>query len=217
MAVGIEQRHSASCRASEDRSRRCTCSTRHYRAWVFDPHRKKRIWSTTYPSQAAAAAWRVETRLALKNRRLVPTPRPLLREAFTDARAGIEGGSIMTRRGTPFAPGSIRNLEADFRNHVDPYFGAARLDEIDRGDLQRWIRGLTSGELSHLKRPLSPSAVANCLKPVRLVFRVEAENDDTFSTIRSRVFACRLRWPRRSERSPSPSSHSESPRYPTPR
>lgn len=86
----------------------------------------------------------------------------------------------MTRRGTPFAPGSIRNLEADFRNHVDPYFGAARLDEIDRGDLQRWIRGLTSGELSHLKRPLSPSAIANCLKPVRLVFRVEAENDATF-------------------------------------
>ena len=108
-------------------------------------------------------------------------PRAAERPRLADAIAGINAGAIVTTRGTPFAPGSIRNLEADYRNHVAPFFANARLNEIDRGALQRWIRGLSSGSLSHLTRPLSPSAVANCLKPLRLVYRVQRGNDASFS------------------------------------
>jgi integrase len=181
VTTGIEQRHSTSCAAGRDPDKRCTCSPRVYRAWVSDPTSKRKRRSPPFTSHAAAAAWRAEALAALKTLAGRPKEQPKLRDAVADAIAGIEVGAIVTTRGTPFAPGSIRNLEADYRNHVAPFFANARLNEIDRGALQRWIRGLSSGSFPHLTRPLSPSAVANCLKPLRLVYRVQRENDASFS------------------------------------
>jgi hypothetical protein len=148
---------------------------------VSDPISKRKRRSPPFTSHAAAAAWRTEALAALRALPRGPKEQPRLCDAIADAIAGINAGAIVTTRGTPFAPGSIRNLEADYRNHVAPFFANARLNEIDRGTLQRWIRGLSSGSLSHLTRPLSPSAVANCLKPLRLVYRVQRGNDASFS------------------------------------
>lgn len=178
MTPGIEQRHSTNCPARRDAEKRCTCSPRVYRAWISDPTSKRKRRSPPFTSHAAAAAWRAEALAALKTPG--PKEQPKLRDAFAEATAGIQTGAIVTTRGTPFAPGSIRNLEADYRNHVAPFFENARLNEIDRGALQRWIRGLASGSFAHLTKPLSPSAVANCLKPLRLVYRVQRENDASF-------------------------------------
>ena len=148
---------------------------------MFDPIGQQKLRSPTFTTHAAAAAWRVEALTVIRTQVAAPKLRATIREAFLAALAGIDSGGVRTRRGTPFAPGTVRNLEADFRNHVEPYFGAARLDEIDRDRLQAWVRALASGDAAHLSAPLSSSAVSNCLKPLRLVFRVEAENDSSFT------------------------------------
>jgi hypothetical protein len=125
MAAGIETRHARAC-ASRDGSG-CDC-TPTYQAHVFDVRNGRRI-RKTFKNRSEAKTWRQDTVVAVR-RGEIPATTTLLTvgaavEAWIDA---AKAGTVRTRGRNPFAPGTIRSVEQNYRLRIGPQFGSRRLD-----------------------------------------------------------------------------------------
>ena len=116
MAVGVHQRHRQGCRGG-----RCECS---WEAFVYSGRDGKKI-RKTFPSQAAARAWRDDTRVAVR-KMLVRAPTSVtLAQAAQVWFKGAREGTIRTRSGDAYKPAAIRAYEIAFRLRVKPKLGRA--------------------------------------------------------------------------------------------
>src|SRR6476660_6347603 len=103
MAAGIEQRHGNRCSGKG----RCSCP---WRVAVYSKRDGKKI-RKTFPTKAAAVAWRDDSRSAVRQRRLQAPTAETLRQASEAWLEGARAGLIRTRGGDAYKPGTIRSYD----------------------------------------------------------------------------------------------------------
>jgi integrase len=147
MAAGIEKRGSA------------------YRASVWSARDNKRI-RRTFPTLAAAKAWRQDAQVALRRGELRAPAPTTLRQAAEAWLEGARDGRITNRSGERYKPSAVRSYEWALRLRVLPELGDVRLADIRRVDLQEFVDGIRA-------QGLAPSTVQCTLLPLRAIFRRE--------------------------------------------
>jgi integrase len=156
MAAGIRQRHGRGCRAQG----RCKCP---YEASVYSKRDGKKI-RKTFPSLAAATAWRDDARSAVRRHRL-RAPAPItVNEVATAWLEGARCGVIRTRSGDPYKPSAIRGYEAALPLRLLPELGRVKLGEVTRTDLQDLVDRLVASGLH-------PSTIGVTLLPLRAIYK----------------------------------------------
>src|SRR4051812_47279489 len=117
--------------------------TRTYRASVWSNRDAKRI-RRSFPTLAAAKAWRQDAAGAVRRGTLKATQPVTLRKAADDWLAGARDGTIRTRTGRAYKGGSIRNYERTLRLHVLPVLGSRKLGNVRRVDVQDLVDELVA-------------------------------------------------------------------------
>lgn len=161
---GIRKLHSKGC-PGRDRGR-CRCGAG-WEASVFSKRDGKKI-RKTFATQAEAKTWRADAASQLAKGAL-RAPRPTtLRQAWDAWHEGAKAGTIRNRSGDRYKPSSIRGYAQGMRLRVLPHFGAVRLADLDRIDLQRFVRELQEAGLA-------PTTIEVTLLPVRAIYREAIE------------------------------------------
>lgn len=163
--LGILVRHGRSCRAND--GGRCNCKPS-YQAWVYSKRDQKKI-KKSFPTRAAAKAWRTDALNALNRGRLRAPVATTLREAADEFMAGARDGTIPHRAGHPFKPATLRGYQRGL-DRVLAELGHKRLSDIARADVQDLADRLTA-------EGLAASTVQNTLDPLRVIFRRAIRRD----------------------------------------
>lgn len=157
---GIAVRHRKRCASHHQRA--CSCRPS-YQAQVWSPRDDTPI-RRSFPTLAAARAWRAEAQVAVRRGQLGLGSQLTVRDAAQAFIAGARAGTIRNRSGDPYKPSVIRGYETSLRLRVVPALGGAKLTAISRIDLQRLVDRL-------LAQGLDPSSVRNALMPLRAIYR----------------------------------------------
>jgi len=161
--TGIDVRHSRSCRSRLGTDlTSCNCRPS-YQAHVWSARDSKRI-RKTYPTLAAARAWRAEAVVALRKGELRTPSNITLHQAWDTWLLGAKEGSVRNRSGDRYKPSALRGYEQAMRDRILPDLGGVRLSEVRRADVQHLADGL-------LAKDLDPSTIRNALMPLRALFR----------------------------------------------
>src|SRR5262249_38068303 len=132
MATGVRKRHSKGCRARD--GGRCNCEAG-YEAWLFLNREGKKV-SKTFRSEAEAKAWHSDAQAAASRGGLRAPTKTTISEAWNAWLRGAKDGTICNRSGDPFKPSALRSYAGAMRREVLPAFGAVRLSDLRRADLQ---------------------------------------------------------------------------------
>jgi integrase len=168
--TGIEPRHARSCPArSWDEENVCICKPT-FQAAVFDK-RSKRLIRKTFPTLAAAESWRSDGRQAVRKGAMSAPTRQTFNDVADALIAGMKDGSIRNRNRKPYKPSAIRSYEAVLETRLRPEFGATRLSDLRRNDVQDFAETL-------LAEGLDASTVRNVLMPLRVIYRRAVRRSD---------------------------------------
>lgn len=132
VSPGIQVRHSKLCPTR--RGGRCKCKPT-YQANVWSAREGKRIFKT-FPTLAAAKAWRADAQVALRKGTIRAGSTATLCDIAEAWLEGVRSGAIRNRSGHRYKPSAIRGYEAALVTRVLPELGAGRLSDIRRIDLQ---------------------------------------------------------------------------------
>jgi integrase len=164
---GISVRHRRSCPSREGGPCRCSPS---YQAQVWSPRDRKRL-SRSFPTLAAAKAWRHDASVALRSGTLRVGGSAKLRQAAEDWLDAAKAGLARTRSGDMYKPSALRGYEQALRDRVLPTLGDTQLADIRRSDVQRLVNRLIGDDLS-------PSTIRNALMLLRGIYRYALALDD---------------------------------------
>jgi integrase len=164
MATGIQQRHGRACNAKG----RCKCP---YEAFVYSKRDSKKI-RKSFPTQAAAKAWRDDASTAVRKKTMRAPTSTTLEQAAEAWLKGARAGLIRNRSGDPYKPSAIRGYDQGLRLRVLPELGSMRLSEITRTDLQDLVDGL-------LASGLDASTIDVTLIPVRVIYKRALSRPET--------------------------------------
>src|SRR4051812_11625812 len=103
--TGTRARHSRSCPAHRDRDATCKCRPS-WEANVWSG-RDQRQLRKTFPTLAAAKAWRADTASALHRGQLRAPTRTTVREAAETWLAGATAGTVRNRNGRTYKPSAL--------------------------------------------------------------------------------------------------------------
>ena len=158
----IRVRHARSCPTSGDNSAACKCRPAYEAAvYLARDHRQIR---KSFPTLAAARAWRADSTTAVRKGAMRSPTATTLRETADVFLAGAKDGTIRNRSGDVFKPSVIRGYERALRDRILPDLGARRLGDVSRFDLQDLADRL-------LADGLDPSTIRNALMPLRAIYR----------------------------------------------
>jgi integrase len=161
-STGIEVRHARGCPAANDKEARCRCRPS-YRASVWSKRDGRRI-RETFPTLAAARAWRHDTSGAVRRGEKRAADGTTVREAWETLAAEMESGVARTRSGDVYKPSATRSYSEAMRLRVLPELGARRLTDVTRADVQLFVDRLAADGLD-------ASTIRNTLLPLRVVYR----------------------------------------------
>jgi integrase len=165
--TGIEVRHGKACASRE--GRRCNCRPT-YQASAWSARDEKRL-RKTFPTLAAARAWRAEAQAAIHRGKLRAPTAVTLAESAQDLIDGMRSGKVRTKSGDLYKPSAIRGYERSLRDRLLPELGGKRLGDLQRRDVQHLADEL-------LGEGLDPSTVRNVLMPLRVIYRRAIEDGD---------------------------------------
>jgi integrase len=165
--AGIEVRHRTTCASRS--GGKCNCKPA-YQASVWSASEQKRL-RKTFPTLAAARAWRAEAQTAVRRGTLRAPIATTVREAGDALVDGMRSGSVRTRSGDRYKPSAIRSYDAALRDRIVPALGGERLGDVQRRDVQRLADEL-------LAQGRDPSTIRNALMPLRVIFRRALEDGD---------------------------------------
>jgi integrase len=165
--AGIEVRHRTTCAARS--GGKCNCKPA-YQASVWSAREQKRL-RKTFPTLAAARAWRAETQTAIRRGTMRAPVALTVREAGEELLQGMQSGRIRTRSGGRYKPSAIRSYEAALRDRIVPILGGKRIGDVQRRDVQRIADDL-------LAEGRDPSTIRNALMPLRVIYRRALEDGD---------------------------------------
>jgi integrase len=137
--------------------------TRTYRASVWSNRERRRI-RESFPTHAAAKAWRQDAARAVRRGELKATPSVTVQQAADAWLAGARDGTIRNRSGDRYKPSALRGYEKALRLRVLPAFGPRELTDVTRGDVQDLVDRLGS-------EGLGASTVHGTLLPLRAIYR----------------------------------------------
>ena len=157
---GIETRHSRACNTRT--GGRCSCRPT-YQASAWSARENKRL-RRTFPTLAAARAWRQDAQVAIRARAQLPPSSITIAEAAEVWLEGARAGQIRNRSGDVYKPSAIRNYEQALRLRLLPEIGALPLDGVTRPLLQALIDRM-------LREGRSASTIRNTMLPLRTIFR----------------------------------------------
>jgi integrase len=118
----------------------------------------------SFPTLAAAKAWRADATAALNRGRLRAPTRTTVRETADAWLAGAEQGVIRNRNGHPYKPSALRGYRRALDLRVLPALGHLRLSDLRRVDVQDFADRL-------LRDGHGASTIQNTLDPLRAIFR----------------------------------------------
>ncbi|MEZ5098704.1 MAG: tyrosine-type recombinase/integrase [Thermoleophilia bacterium] len=167
MPEGIRRLHSRNC--SSKRGQRCDCGAG-WEASVYSSLDRKKI-RKSFPTLAAARAWRSEAATAVNRRAMRAPGSTTLREAAATFIEGMRTGAVRTRSGDVYKPSVVRSYSSSLERRVLPELGARRVSDIGRRDVQRLADQL-------LAAGADPSTVRGALMPLRVIFRRALEDGD---------------------------------------
>jgi integrase len=156
MAAGIRQRHGLKCGGKG----RCSCP---WEAFVYSKADAKKI-RKSFPTRAAAVAWRDDSRSAVRNQTMRAPTSEALRQAAEGWLRGAREGLHRSPGGDPFKPKTIRDYEAALRLHMLPEFGHRRLTDITRMDLQDYVDRMHA-------EGVNASTISGWIMPLRGIYR----------------------------------------------
>lgn len=157
---GVFVRHQRTCPKRDGRACRCRPT---YQAQIFD-RMTARTKSKSFPSAAAARAWRQDAMAALRQGSFRPGRPVTIRQAGDEWVEGARAGLIRNRSGDLYKPAALRAYEDALRLRLIPSVGPVLLGDLRRSDIQRLIaRWLGEG--------LSASTIRNTLMPLRAIYR----------------------------------------------
>jgi integrase len=134
-------------------------------AQVYDKRTGKRKGKTFSKRELAAAkAWRRDTQIAIEKGALRVGECPTLRTAATMFLAGVEDGTIRSRKRERYRASTIRRYRLGLRMYLLPALGSLRLSEIRPGQLASLV-----GELQ--AQGLAASSVRNTITPLQAIYR----------------------------------------------
>jgi integrase len=158
--TGIRARHSRSCKSASDGA--CNCRPT-WEASVYLKREGRKV-RKTFPTQAAAKAWRADAEGA-KNRGKLRGPTALtVRQAAEAFMAEARGGAVFARGGRPYKPGTLRTYDAALDGYVLPALGHLKVSQVTRDDVEALVKAMRA-------RGVSASSIHNTLDPLRVIFR----------------------------------------------
>ncbi|HEY7951772.1 MAG TPA: tyrosine-type recombinase/integrase [Solirubrobacteraceae bacterium] len=156
MAAGVRQRHGRACR----RKSGCSCP---YEAFVYSKRDGKKL-RKTFPTHAAAVAWRNDAATAVR-RKLLRAPTSLtVRDAGEALVRGAREGLIRPHSGDPYKPATVRAYETALQLRIYPQFGSRRLTEPEQIDFQDFVDRLVADGLN-------ASTIGTTMLPLRAIYR----------------------------------------------
>jgi integrase len=159
-APGIRERHARSCGRNE--GRRCTCTPSFEASVPAGVSGEK--YRKSFPTRAAAAAWRRSSISAIEEGRLTLGKTPTVREAAEELFVGTADGSIRNRSGDPYKPSVVASYRNSLEVHVLPALGARRLGDLRVRDVQTFIDTL-------VRAGLNAATIRNAVMPLRVIAR----------------------------------------------
>jgi integrase len=162
---GIRVRHSRTCAT---RAAGCRCE-KSYEAFVYLKGEGRKV-RKTFPTLAAAKAWRADATVAANRGKLRAPSSETVREAWEAWLARARAGHEPNRSGNPYKPAALRGYERSMRLRVLPAFGHVKLSAVPRADVQAFADRLTDDGAS-------ASTVQNTLDPLRVLFRRALRRD----------------------------------------
>jgi integrase len=165
--AGIDVRHRTTCASRSGGS--CSCKPA-YQASVWSAREQKRL-RKTFPTLAAARAWRAEAQTAIRRGTMRAPVATTVREAGEELVEGMRSGRVRTRSGDRYKPSAIRGYEAALRDRIVPVLGGKRVGDVQRRDVQRIVDDL-------LAEGRDPSTIRNALMPLRVIYRRALEDGD---------------------------------------
>jgi integrase len=165
--TGIEVRHAKACATREGGN--CNCRPT-YQASVWSAGEGRRL-RKTFPTLAAARAWRAEAQTAVRRGAMRAPVATTAREAGEALIEGMRLGRVRTRSGDRYKPSAIRGYEAALRDRIFPELGGKRLGDVQRRDVQRLADDL-------LAEGRDPSTIRNALMPLRVIYRRAVEDGE---------------------------------------
>ena len=157
---GVVIRHSTGC--ANQGGARCNCRPG-YQAQVYSG-REGRTIRKTFRTLADARAWRAETQAALNRGAHRAPSRTTVAEAIEEWLRGAKAGVIRTRSGDLYKPAAIRGYKLSFETQIIPRFGALKISELARTEIQDLVDEL-------LAQGKAPSTVRNAVMPLRALYR----------------------------------------------
>jgi integrase len=134
-----------------------------WQAWIYDRRSKKKVYKT-FPSQAAAKAWRAGATVSVSNGTMRAPTNQTLRDAGEEWIAKCEAGEVLSRKRQPFKPSTIRGYKSDLAEYVYDELGAMKLNDVTGDDLQALVERLVGSGLSGQR-------VRNVLVPLMSLYR----------------------------------------------
>ena len=165
--AGIDVRHRTTCASYT--GGKCNCKPA-YQASVWSAREQKRL-RKTFPTLAAARAWRAEAQTAIRRGTMRTPIAVTVRDAGVELVEGMRSGRVRTRSGDRYKPSAIHSYEAALRDRVVPVLGGKRLGDVQRRDVQKLADDL-------LAEGRDPSTIRNALMPLRVIYRRAVEDGD---------------------------------------
>lgn len=167
--TGIEVRHQSSCPAHAAPDSRCNCKPT-YQAAVYSARERRRI-RKHFDSLSEAKAWRADAYSQLRLGKMRAPSKITVRQAATEWLEGARAGSIRTRSGSRYKPGTLRSYERDLKGRVLPEFGSVKLTELQGVDLARFRDRM-------LAHGLDGSTIRNAIMPLRAIYARATERGE---------------------------------------
>jgi integrase len=159
---GITIGHARSCPVLHDRDARCACKPA-YQAHTWDRRSKRRI-RKTFPTLAAAKAWRQDALPELRRGTMRAPTQTTVRRAWEDWLASAKEGTIRTRSGDTYKPSALRGYEQAMRLRILDDLGSLKLSDVTRVALQDIADWMLAGGLD-------ASTIRNTFLPLRAIYR----------------------------------------------
>jgi integrase len=136
-----------------------------YRASVWSARDRTRI-RRTFPTLAAAKAWRQDAQVALRRGEMRAPVQTTLEEAAKRWLEGARRGAVRGRAGDAYKASAVRGYESKLRTHVLPELGSCKLSDITRADVQDLVDELVAAGLA-------AGTIRAAINPLRAIFRRE--------------------------------------------
>lgn len=179
MPPGIRRRHARGCPAERtDDLDVCACRP----AYQAQAGPRTARQTKTFPTLAAAKAWKRDVDRAHERGELTGDRAPTLHEAAGGWLDLAERGVVLARGDRPYRPSTLRGYRRSLEAELLPEFGTRRLDTLKRGELNGYVQRLQV-------RGIAASTVRNVVVPLRAIYRhaLDLEQVATNPTVGLRV------------------------------